>query len=486
MPGTIETDGARAPERPPGVWSCPATTRVPAFLTDRWQRFSAARARVPLAVAATVIVWAAAAHTWILTLLRIDRRVPALGWDLVTVWRAEGVFAHGGQPYNQAATAGRLYLYPPSSLLVLRPIAALSLREVQVLGLVATAALVWATVMITSAVLGRRWWGLTSAVVVFALHWAQPVIDELKLENVTVLCAVALAVFFLLATREHFVAAAVFIGLSLAVKPLLLPVVLVFLLARKPRAFCLAVAIPAVLNAIAFAVVADPNQVWAKLPSLLDRSGGGVVLNSAWIGIGDIFGLPDFATILLRLVTVALVIAGAWWSWRRLADPGTRLITTSSVLLIGAFLAGTLSEDHFMLVLVPLAMTAIVPSAPMRWFTGWVGVLWIMGLTPPGSWFGLDSPANQSAFEAFGMALCLVTVVAILSRRHAVPAQRAAAHADAGAGAADASATTAARDAGTADAGTGAGTAAAGSGRPAATMRESNGSPPVLDGAPIR
>jgi arabinofuranan 3-O-arabinosyltransferase len=304
-------------------------------------------------VAATILLWAAAAHTWTLTLLRIDRRVPALGWDLVTVWRAESVFAHGGQPYNRVATAGRLYLYPPSSLLVLRPVAALSLREAQVLGLVATAALAWAVVMVTSAALGRRWWGLTSAVVIFALHWAQPMIDELKLENVTVLCALALAVFCLLAARDHFVAAAVVIGLSLAIKPLLLPVALVFLLARKPRAFCVAIAVPAVLNAIAFAVVADPNQVWSKLPSLLDRAGTGVVLNSAWTGVGVILGLPAFATILLRLATVALVIAGAWWSWRRLHDPATRLITTAGVLLMGAFLAGTLSENHFMLTLVP-------------------------------------------------------------------------------------------------------------------------------------
>jgi arabinofuranan 3-O-arabinosyltransferase len=337
------------------------------------------------------------------------------------VWHAEVVFAHGGQPYSQAATDHRLYLYPPSSLLVLRPVAMLPLHEAQVLGLAATAAMAWAMVMVTSAALGRRWWGLTSAVAVFALGWAQPMVAELSLENVTVMCALALAVFYLLASRGQFIAAGAVIGLSLSIKPLLLPVVLVFLLARKGRAFCLAVVIPAALNAIAFAVVKSPNQVWSKLPSLLDRSGIGVELNSAWVGVAH--GLPGFATILIRLATVALAVAGAWWSWQQITDPATRLITTTSVLLIGTFLAGTLSENHFMLTLVPLAMTMIVPLSPMRRFAAGVGVLLVMGLTPPGSMLGLNSEANLSAFAAFGMALVLLTIVVVLGRRRSAGAR---------------------------------------------------------------
>jgi len=363
-------------------------------------------------------MWAAAAVAWTLTTLRLDHRLGSgLGRDLGTVWYAERVFAHGGQPYSQAATHHRLYLYPPSSLLVLRPTALLSLHAALVLGLVATAALAWATVMVTSAAFGRRWWGLTSAVVVFALAFPQPMVAELTLENVTVMCALALAGCYLLVTRGHFDAAAILIGLSLAIKPMLLPVVLMFVIARKPRAFCLAIAVPLVLNGIAFAVVKNPNEVWSKLPSLLNRSGSGVQFNSAWVGVGHILGLPGLATILIQVATVALAVAGAWWSWQRLTDPATRFVTTTSVLLIGAFLAGTLSENHFMVVLVPLAMSAIVPEAPMRRVTAWIGVLLLMGLTPPGSLLGLDSEANLSVFRAFGMAVVLLTIVVVVGRR---------------------------------------------------------------------
>jgi len=370
-----------------------------------------------LSVATTVVVWAAAAVAWTLQCLHFDRGGPKLGWDLVTCWRAERVFAHGGQPYSLAATGDRLFLYPPSALLVLRPLAALSLRELQVLGLLATAGLMWAAVMISAAVLGRRWWGLTAAVVVLALRWAQPMLAELSLENVTVICTFGLVVFYLLATKGHWVPAGFVIGLTLSVKPLLLVVLLVFVLARKWAALAVALAVPAVLNAAAFAVVKDPSEVFSKLPSLLNRSGSGVLLNSAWVDVLRTLGVPDYLTILVRLATVALVLLAAWWSWQQLDDLAVRIITTSSVLLIGTYLAGTLSENHFMLTLVPLAMTALVPAAPMRWLSGWIGVLWLMGLTPPGSVLGLSAPANLSAGRAFGMTLVVLTVVAALGYR---------------------------------------------------------------------
>src|SRR5208282_5351463 len=186
MPDTIDGDGRGAPVH---LQSSPSrrshTPRALSALTGRWQGFHATPAGMGLSVATTVVVWAAAAVAWTLQCLHFDRGGPKLGWDLVTCWRAERVFAHGGQPYSLAATGDRLFLYPPSALLVLRPLAALSLRELQVLGLLATAGLMWAAVMISAAVLGRRWWGLTAAVVVLALRWAQPMLAELSLENVT-------------------------------------------------------------------------------------------------------------------------------------------------------------------------------------------------------------------------------------------------------------------------------------------------------------
>jgi arabinofuranan 3-O-arabinosyltransferase len=310
-----------------------------------------------------------------------------------------------------------LFLYPPSSLLLLRPVAFVSLHAAQVGGLVLTAAMIWVTVMLSAQVLGRRWWGLAAALVVLALHWAEPATEELVLENVTVLCCVALAIFFLRGSREHWMSAGLVIGLSLCVKPLFLPILLVFVLARKWAGLAVAVVVPAVLNLVAFAVVKDPTQVFTKLPSLLSRSGSGALLNSAWVDVFRTFALPHWATILVRLVTVVLALIGAWLAWRLLHDARLRLVTTASVLLIGAYLGGTLSENHYMLTLVPLAMTVVLPLSPMRQVTAWIGMLLLMGLTPPASMLGIDIDANLSAYRAFGMSLVLLTIVVVLGRR---------------------------------------------------------------------
>lgn len=420
MPGTIEADGCGASASPqPNPSSGSRTREAPITLKSRCRDFSSSPAGVHLAVVATIALWATSAVTWTLLCLRVDRTDAGLGWDLVTSWRAERAFARGAQPYLLGATDHRLYLYPPSALLVLRPLAALSLHEVQVLGLVATAVMSWAAVMISASVLGRRWWGLTAAVVVFALSWAEPLVAELGLENVTVVCTLALAAFYLLTARGRWMPAGIAIGLTLAVKPLLLAVLLVFVLARKWRALAVTIAIPAVLNAAAFVVVRDPGAVFAKLPSLLNRTGTGALLNSAWVDVMASLGAPDLVTILVRIVTLGAVIVSVWWSWEQIDDSVLSRITITSMLLIGTYLAGTLSENHFMLTLVPLAMTAVIPGSPMRWPSAWVGLLLLMGLTPPGSLLGLNSAANLSVFRAFGMSLVVLSVLAALGSRRA-------------------------------------------------------------------
>ena len=79
------------------------------------------------------------------------------------------------------------------------------------------------------------------------------------------------------------------------------------------------------------------------------------------------------------------MLVAAWWSWHRLDDFVLRVVTTTSLLLIGTYLAGTLSESHFMLTLVPLAMTVVLRRIPDAMVAAWLGVLLFMGLTPPGS-----------------------------------------------------------------------------------------------------
>jgi arabinofuranan 3-O-arabinosyltransferase len=387
------------------------------FDTDLDQASSGApnapqKSRKNLVVAGTGALWAGAAVSWVLLYRHV---VPSktLGWDLLTTWRAENAFAHGGEPY-----AVKAFVYPPSCLIVLRPLAELTRHELTVGGLVATAVIACASVMIAAVAIGARWWGPTAAATVLLLSLTGAMRGEMPLENVSVLGFLALALFFLFTLRDHWYAAAIAIGLSISIKPLLVVVVLVFLFARKWRAFGLAVAIPVVLNVIGIALVSAPRQVLSKLPSLLNRSGSGITYNSAWVDVARTFGLPEGVTILLRVATVVAVAAAAWLAWTRLSDARLRIITTSSLLLMGEFLSGTLSEYHFMLTLVPLAMTIVIAGSPIRSVTGVIGIAWAVdALALPPALTGFGRNANDSAFRAIGMSLLILTVLVILARR---------------------------------------------------------------------
>lgn len=373
--------------------------------------------RVPPAATgvATVAVWALAVWSWV-DLYRMTARGSGLGWDLLTTWRAEKLFAHGGAPY-----AVKAFLYPPSCLLLLRPLGGLTRHELTIGGLAGVLVIAWATAMLAAVALGRRWWGLTAAVTVYLLHFTEAMRGELSLENVTILSALALVAFYLFALRGHWVLAGVAIGLSMSVKPLLLVVFLVFVAAKQWKALATAVAIPAVLNIVAFAVVADPGKVWSKLPSLLNRSGFGVNFNSAWVDVTRVLGLPVGVSILLRVLTVVVVAWSSWMCWTRLGEARLRLVTTTSLLLIGSFLAGTLSEYHFMLTLLPLAMTVTIVGSPMRNLLGIVGMTWTMGvLVLPPSLLGINRTADHSVCRAFGMTLLVAAAILVLarSRRH--------------------------------------------------------------------
>jgi hypothetical protein len=125
------------------------------------------------------------------------------------------------------------------------------------------------------------------------------------------------------------------------------------------------------------------------------------------------------------VVTVLLVVVATWLSWNRMSDPRLRIITATSALLIGAFLAGTLSEYHFMLTLVPLGMTVFIPGSPMRTVTGVIGIAWVMDRwAPPTSLLGLSPNPNDSVFRAVGMGLLLLTVIWVLARRSRLESPR--------------------------------------------------------------
>jgi arabinofuranan 3-O-arabinosyltransferase len=382
--------------------------------------------RSPVSIVLAAAVWLLDIRDWTGLYRLAEQQVSPLGSDLKISWLAAKAFLDGGYPY---AIANQ---YPPSNLLFSWPLGLFHFESVLHPLLAVSIVLLVVSVMMSAAAVGRRWWGLSAATGVWLLCRGNPTVSVLILLNASILAAFALALSFLFLSRARWTAAAVVLGLSFCIKPLLLPVLIVFLFARRWRSLAVALGIPLVLNLIALAVVPHVDQVWSRLSYLV--SGGGAAfypMNAALTGVGAVHGWSAFLTMSLRAMVAALAAVVSWLAWCRLPTPPLRVITSGSAALLGVFLSGSLAENHYMLMFVPLAMTVAARRSAVRIPMAWIGVAMILILSPlPSSWLGVPNAIEtNSTMEALGMALVLVTMTLDLAyrepRRRQVSGQRA-------------------------------------------------------------
>lgn len=386
----------------------------------------------------TILIWVRAGSRW-LSLDTVLRSSPTLGYDLHFSWLAEQQFIRGKNPYGVPG-----FLYPPSHLLLALPFAFVSFHTVQQLFLPITLACMVATVAVAAWTLGRLPWGLTAALGAYLLTYTVAAIDEANLENVSAEIALGFAIILLLATRGHWTAAGVILGLTFALKPMLIPIPIAFIVTRQWRGLALSLGIPAVLSLIVVAIIPQGFAGFlAAIPSVLHRSGGYTAFNSTVNSVATMLGWALGLAIALRVVAFIITVLAARSARRCIHDPRVRLVTGTSSLLLGMYLFGPVSQDHYMLTLIPLAVGISSRASPMRWPTAWLGFAWLMGVALiPAHALGLGRIEALSVNRSLGMALVLCTVVIALrleqlvgylrDKRHRRPTSVLSPHAEVG------------------------------------------------------
>lgn len=325
------------------------------------------------------------------------------GMDNAIVVRAAEAWMEGRSPY-----ADRHFLYLPGAVLAAVPQALLPQSVVRFLvpaGVTASLVVGWGCALRIHGVPWRSRFavlGLLALAVGFA-----PFGHLVELGNWTVASAAALPFALLLVCRGKWVAAGLVIGAAVAVKPLLAPMVLLFVFARRWRALGGAVLVPAVVSAGAALVMPDPAGFFTRtLPFLLRGDDRFVRLYEASpAAILPRLGVHEGAASLLALVAAA---AGVWCAWRRWRDDGgsetLRVVETAVMLMLAAFLVSRPSYDHYLLVVVPLLLAGmLVPGAVARgkWF--WLALVpQIPGFTWP--WL---QPGTRRAFRD-SVTLCVL------------------------------------------------------------------------------
>ncbi|MGH3675131.1 MAG: arabinofuranan 3-O-arabinosyltransferase [Mycobacterium sp.] len=339
--------------------------------------------------------------------------------DFGPVYRAVVNFKHGLDIYNEHFNhVDPHYLYPPGGTLIMAPFGYLP----------PDASRYWFIFFNTLAIVLAAYFllrlfkfGLASVAapaLLLAMFCTETVTNTLVFTNING-CILLLEVLFfrwlLDGKVSHQWWAGVAIGLTLVVKPLLAPLLLLPLLNRQWRALVTAILVPLVFNAAAWPLISDPmNFVTRTLPYIL---GTRDYFNSSILGNGVYYGLPMWLIMLLRIVFALLAVASLWLLYRyyRTRDPLFWMATSSGVLLIASWLVMSLGQGYYSMMLFPFLMTVVLPNSVIR---SWVAWLAIYGFMTMDRWLLGQWPTTGRALEylkiTYGWSLMLIVVFCVL------------------------------------------------------------------------
>ncbi|MER5179610.1 glycosyltransferase family 87 protein [Streptomyces sp. NPDC002896] len=330
------------------------------------------------------------------------------GMDNAFVVRAAASWLDGGAPY-----ADRRFLYLPSAVIAAAPQAMLPTSVVRiVVPLLVVAALTagWACALRIFDVAWRSRFAALGLLGIF-LVWA-PFEHLIHLGNWTVTAALALPLALLLADRGRWPAAGAVVGAAIALKPLLAPIVLLFVFARQWRALGWMVAVPAAASVCAGLMMPDPSGFLTRTLPFLLRGGDALMqpYDASAVAVLPRLGVPQTVAVVVGAAAAAAGVVCAWRRWRR-GDPGpARLVETAVMLMLAAFLVSRPSYDHYLVVVVPLLLAGVLqPGAAARspWF--WVALVpQVQGITLP-----YLEGATRRAFKDFITLCALAATVGV-------------------------------------------------------------------------
>jgi arabinofuranan 3-O-arabinosyltransferase len=329
--------------------------------------------------------------------------------DYGPVYRAVVNFKMGWDIYNEHFDyVDPHYLYPPGGTLLMAPFGYLPVD----------ASRYWfitfnTIAIVIAAYLLVRLFNYTFSSVAFpallvAMFCTESVINTLVFGNING-CVLLLEILFfrwlLDGKISHQWWAGVAVGLSLVVKPVLAPLLLLPLLNRQWRALVTALLVPLAFNLAAWPLISDPmNFVTRTLPYIFSIRD---YFNSSIQGNGVYYGLPMWLSIWLL------------YKYYRERDPLFWMATSSGVLLIASWLVLSLGQGYYSMMLFPFLMTVVLPNSVIR---GWVAWVAIYGFMSADRWLLGHWPTTGRALEylrvTYGWSLMLVVVFCVLYFRY--------------------------------------------------------------------
>jgi arabinofuranan 3-O-arabinosyltransferase len=303
------------------------------------------------ASSAAKLLWIVAAIVALADVYQYYRR-GIFGVDFQPAWAAARAVLHG-------RTHWKSFVYLPGCLIVILPLAVLPLKDARLVLYFAEIAGIAYTFIAMTRLRHRSLGSNGVASIALLVVVAGQVGIVANYENLTLILLPFATATFLAIDQEKMLSAAILIGISLTIKPLLVPLVLIFVVLRAWRSLFLSLAIPAVLTSI---VVAFSGNLANFIHEVFNTFGANniAVVNMSLSGIGTIFGAPVALVIVLRIV---VAVAGAWIAWTIMKRPegghGEQAIWFTAPLYVALCVCFTFSWAYYAVLLLPLLFVTL-------------------------------------------------------------------------------------------------------------------------------
>jgi arabinofuranan 3-O-arabinosyltransferase len=343
--------------------------------------------------------------------------------DYGPVYRAVVNFKMGWDIYNEHFDhVDPHYLYPPGGTLLMAPFGYLPVDASRYWFITFNTIAIVIAACLLVRLFNYTFSSVALPALLVAMFSTESVINTLVFGNING-CILLLEVLFLRWLLDgkvnHQWLAGIAIGLSLVVKPLLGPLLLLPLLNRQWRAVGAGIAVPVAFNAAAWPLVSDPmNFVTGTLPYIFRIRD---YFNSSIQGNGVYYGLPMWLILLLRITFGVLAVASLWLLYRhyRTRDPLFWMATSSGVLLIASYLVLSLGQGYYSMMLFPFLMTVVLPNSVIRNWPAWLA---IYGFMSADRWLLGHWPTTGRFLEytkfTYGWCLMLIVVFCVLYFRY--------------------------------------------------------------------
>ncbi|KAA1248551.1 DUF2029 domain-containing protein [Mycobacterium simiae] len=343
--------------------------------------------------------------------------------DFKPVYRAVLNFRHGWDIYNEHFDyVDPHYLYPPGGTLLMAPFGYLPFAPSRYLFILINTVAILIAWYLLLRLFKFTLSSVAAPALLLAMFATETVTNTLVFTNING-CILLLEVLFLRwlldGRTSHQWWAGAAIGLTLVLKPLLGPLLLLPLLNRQWRAVVAAIVIPVVVNVAALPLVSHPMDFFTRtLPYIL---GTRDYFNSSIQGNGVYFGLPTWLIVFLRLLFTAIAIGCLWLLYRyyRTRDPLFWLTTSSGVLLLWSWLVMSLAQGYYSMMLFPFLMTVVLPNSVLRNWPAWLGIYGFMTLD---RWLLFNWMRWGRALEylkiTYGWSLLLIVTLTVLCFRY--------------------------------------------------------------------